>query len=316
MPATESLTIEIQGDSSGLSQALDDALSKVESLQSAADNASNTAQGIGSRLASVSTALQPLQQISLQLSRISQAAQTLGQQPITLNVQPALSALQSLMSAIQAVAAQLSAISPPQSGPGGGAGGPGGTSGPSPVLNAPRTSLSADSFVAPSSATLGGLGALLATSSPAGNLLPSTTSSASSPLAAISAPLVFTSASFRPQSLVPPQSLLDQPRDSTAAAQPPPIIVDAAHLPLRGSVFPASPSPFESSSTTSRASPAVESSAGASTSSRDRSAPLDQSTSTINHFGGITIEVRETADVNALMRDLRLQGLDTRHRQG
>ena len=37
---------------------------------------------------------------------------------------------------------------------------------------------------------------------------------------------------------------------------------------------------------------------------------------TINHFGGITIEVRETADVNSLMRDLRLQGLSTRHRQG
>jgi hypothetical protein len=43
---------------------------------------------------------------------------------------------------------------------------------------------------------------------------------------------------------------------------------------------------------------------------------LDQSSSTVNHYGGITIEVRETADVNALIRDLRLQGLSTRHRQG
>jgi hypothetical protein len=44
----------------------------------------------------------------------------------------------------------------------------------------------------------------------------------------------------------------------------------------------------------------------------------DRSTSSAitNHFGGITIAVRETADVNSLMRDLRLQGLSLRHRQG
>jgi hypothetical protein len=44
----------------------------------------------------------------------------------------------------------------------------------------------------------------------------------------------------------------------------------------------------------------------------------DRSTSSAvtNHFGGITIAVRETADVNSLMRDLRLQGLSLRHRHG
>ncbi len=37
---------------------------------------------------------------------------------------------------------------------------------------------------------------------------------------------------------------------------------------------------------------------------------------TTNHFGGITIHVRETADVNALVRDLRLQGIHLRNRRG
>jgi hypothetical protein len=37
---------------------------------------------------------------------------------------------------------------------------------------------------------------------------------------------------------------------------------------------------------------------------------------TTNHFGGITVNVRETADVNALVRDLRLQGIHLRNRRG
>lgn len=127
MPATESLTIEIQGDSSGLSQALDSALEKIDSLQSAAEGASNAAGGVGARLANVSAAIQPLQLVSQQLMRISQQAQVLSQQSISLNVQPALSALQSLMSAIQAVASQLRTLSQaggdPVRGSVGGAGG-------------------------------------------------------------------------------------------------------------------------------------------------------------------------------------------------
>jgi hypothetical protein len=37
---------------------------------------------------------------------------------------------------------------------------------------------------------------------------------------------------------------------------------------------------------------------------------------TTNHFGGITIQVREAADVNTLIRDLRLQGIHLRNRRG
>jgi hypothetical protein len=38
--------------------------------------------------------------------------------------------------------------------------------------------------------------------------------------------------------------------------------------------------------------------------------------STTNNYGGITIQVRETADVNGLMRDLRFQGIHLRNRRG
>ena len=272
MPATESLTIEIQGDSSGLSQALDDALARVESLHSAADSASSSAAGIGGRLASVSTALQPLQQVGQQLSRISQQAQALSQQPITLNVQPALSALQSLMSAIQTVAAQLSAISTFGGRSGGGyGGGPRGDSG-----SGPRSSAGGSSPGSSSSLSTG----------------------MSSPMSA------------------PYLNILTQSTFAQSSAQASPPIADASQLPVRD-MFPASQSgSFPGGENDSRVMSRGSTSFSSGASSLDRSTQLDHSSSTINHFGGITIEVRETADVNSLMRDLRLQGLSTRHRQG
>lgn len=47
-----------------------------------------------------------------------------------------------------------------------------------------------------------------------------------------------------------------------------------------------------------------------------RTAPAPPPVMTTNHFGGITIHVRETADVNHLIRDLRLQGIHLRNRRG
>lgn len=40
------------------------------------------------------------------------------------------------------------------------------------------------------------------------------------------------------------------------------------------------------------------------------------STSTTNHFGGITIQVQEAGGVNDIVRDLRLQGIHLRNRRG
>lgn len=248
MPATESLTIEIQGDSSGLSQALDSALAKVESLRSTADNAATAAGGIGGRLANISSALQPLQLVSQQLTRISQQAQALNRQPISLNVQPALSALQSLMSAIQAVAARLSALS--QMG-GGGIRGPLGAGGGAGSARG-----------GPGAASSSSLGAVLRTGAQLAN--------------------------------APTPGTVELMTAVSLAATQTPVLGDIPATGRNsGSAFP---SEFGSTS-------------------RSYSS-LDQSSSTVNHYGGITIEVRETADVNALIRDLRLQGLSTRHRQG
>lgn len=248
MPVSESLTIEIQGDSSGLSQALDAALANVESLRSTADSAATAAGGIGGRLANVSMAILPIQLVGQQLARVSLQAQALSQQPISLNVQPALSALQLLMATIQAVASRLSALS--QLGGGGARGLMGAGAG---------------------SATAGGRAAAASASSQgatARGLASSAWTPSSTSLGEFTDMSLATS-STSPLSYVPSTGRTSAPVDSSSVHQP-----------------------------------------GSSYSSHD------QSSSTVNHFGGITIEVRETADVNALMRDLRLQGLSTRHRQG
>ena len=114
--STESLTIEIQGDSSGLAEALNQALTQIQSLQNSADDAVTFAEGISSRLSQVSTSLTPLGQVQLALSRISQQAAAIGQQPITLNVESALASLSGLMQAIEAVAAALRLLSVPNVG--------------------------------------------------------------------------------------------------------------------------------------------------------------------------------------------------------
>lgn len=312
MPATESLTIEIQGDSSGLSQALDDALAKVESLQSAADGAATAAAGIGGKFATISSALQPLQQIGQQLTRITQQAQALGQQPISLNVQPALSALQMLMSAIQAVAAQLSALSMPGGGPtrgpagtGGGGGSAGGSGGSSPRNSSPqsspaRTSAPQYSHVPPP-----------LSDSPMGAPRwgsPSETAMSASHRSPISRSNVRESTRS--------ESPLRQPISRQYQAPAQRVIAASAHLPIRDFSVASQTSTRESSTPDSRRVTSAQSSFSSSVTSLDRSAQWDHSSSTVNHFGGITIEVRETADVNHLIRDLRLQGLTTRHRQG
>ncbi|WP_145372257.1 hypothetical protein [Maioricimonas rarisocia] len=55
--------------------------------------------------------------------------------------------------------------------------------------------------------------------------------------------------------------------------------------------------------------------------SSERTAPSaapspTESSATTNHFGGITVNVRETADVSRLVQELRWQGIDLRHRRG
>ncbi len=48
----------------------------------------------------------------------------------------------------------------------------------------------------------------------------------------------------------------------------------------------------------------------------DRPVPGAAASSVTNHFGGITLNVREVADVERLMRDFRLRGIHLRNRRG
>lgn len=268
--AVESLTVQIQGDTQGLTTALDEAFSRVQQLQSSTDSAGASAESLGPSLAGAASALVPLQQMAQTLSRISQQATALGQQPVTLNVQPALGAVQSLMSAIQSVASQLQALAWPGVGPQP-SGSPGATSpgiprpGSSPGPIGPRSTPS------------------LALSQPA---LLSVTRPSQLALEGVTSTATIRSATVPPfsQPIVLP---LGSPRVKHPG--------EASPLTGRSSKSPGatelSPGDFPDSPTTS-------------------------SSAVVNHFGGITIAVRETADVNSLMRDLRLQGLSIRHRQG
>lgn len=281
MPS-EALTIQIQGDSSSLTASLDDALSRIQSLQSAADAAGTSAEGISGRLSGVSAALAPLNQVGQALTRISQQAAAIGQQPISINVQPALASLQSLLSMIQSVAAQLQALSSRMSGfsyPG---------SGPtaSPGSGSPRAASSSMSALGP--ARTSSVQSSFAMQLPMTNRTAVT--SASGPLSFITIPGQLNSSIERQ---------LTQ-RESRTITLPAPEPADIPERSLNRTALgkPKAPTPpFQSAET-----PPV----------------TDRSTSSAitNHFGGITIAVRETADVNSLMRDLRLQGLSLRHRQG
>jgi hypothetical protein len=281
MPS-EALTIQIQGDSSSLAASLDDALSRIQSLQSSAEAAGASAEGIGGRLGGVSAALAPLNQVGQALTRISQQAAAIGQQPININVQPALASLQSLLSMIQSVAAQLQALSNPVSGfsnPG---------SGPtaSPSSGSPRASNSSMTVSGP--ARTSSVQSSLALPSP--QVYRSAATSTSGPLSFVAGPSQFNSSVER-------QLTQRESRTITLPASEPAAIADRSLNRTTSEKAEPPTLPFQSAETP----PVTERS---------------MSSSVTNHFGGITIAVRETADVNSLMRDLRLQGLSLRHRQG
>lgn len=278
MPS-EALTIQIQGDSSSLSASLDDALSRIQSLQSSSEAAGASAEGIGGRLSGVSAALAPLNQVGQALSRISQQAAAIGQQPININVQPALASLQSLLSMIQSVAAQLQALSSPVSGF------------PNPGSGPTASPGSGNSRASNSSMAVSG---------------PARTSSVQSSLA----PQVYRSAAT---STSGPLSFVAGPRQFNSSVERQLTERESRTITLPASEPAANPERSRNRTTSERAKIATPSFQSAEPPAvTDRS----MSSSVTNHFGGITIAVRETADVNSLMRDLRLQGLSLRHRQG
>ncbi|MBD3673493.1 MAG: hypothetical protein HUJ26_08195 [Planctomycetaceae bacterium] len=106
----ESLTIKIQGDSSGFSRELDQVVSQVTNLESRLNSVDSASQRLASSLQGLRSAMAPINRISQALEQVKQQMTSLSSTPITLNVQPALNALQSLQAQIAATRAQLQAL--------------------------------------------------------------------------------------------------------------------------------------------------------------------------------------------------------------
>jgi hypothetical protein len=278
MAFSESLTVRILGDSSGLRREIADVISEIANLQERLRGVSSSGDQLGRSVGNISAAIRPLQQVSQFLSRITQQVQALSQTPVSLNVQPALQALQQLMNAAQAAAGVLRLLSvgpvapagpQPQPAAEGLDGNPrrmasGGLVTGQPGLDRIPAMLSAGEYVLNRGA-VESLGTRLLDSMnlQTRRVLPDSLSAPlpSQPPARLS--VVSSGVRDRPRSVVPPAAVL-------AVPDPP----------------------------------------------RSPGAPTSTHPATVNHFGGITIQVRETADVNSLVRDLRLQGITLRNRRG
>ncbi|HWL09533.1 MAG TPA: hypothetical protein VNQ76_14080 [Planctomicrobium sp.] len=110
MAFTESITVQILGDSSGLQQELEQVAERLSGLQQQLSDVAGGTGQLESALQGLSSALGPLQGISNQLGIIHQQIQMITRQPITLDVSPALGALQQLIQAAQIAAQQLAAL--------------------------------------------------------------------------------------------------------------------------------------------------------------------------------------------------------------
>lgn len=106
----ESLTIKIQGDSSGFSRELDQVVSQVTNLESRLNSVDSAGQRLASSLQGLRSAIAPINRISQAFEQVKRHITTLSTTPIALNVQPAMNALQSLQAQIAATRAQLQAL--------------------------------------------------------------------------------------------------------------------------------------------------------------------------------------------------------------
>jgi len=110
MAFTESLTVRILGDSSGLRRELESVVEEIRALRGELDQVTNIGDQIGEGFGRANGAVRPLEQISQTLSRITAQVQSFSQTPLTLDVQPALASLQQLSLTISTIAAQLQAL--------------------------------------------------------------------------------------------------------------------------------------------------------------------------------------------------------------
>lgn len=283
MSFSESLTVRILGDSSQLQDELRSVTDQFDQLQRRMSEVSQGAQRIGQAFRQLSSATRPLQQLQRLLGQVSQQIRTISQQPVTLNVQPALQALQRLLQMARAVAAQLQAlggIGVPAGVPGGFPGMTGGGRVGGPAGGGPRGMIS------------GGLVA--------------------GPPGIDRVPVRLTAGEFVLRREVVQRlggTLLDRLNRTPDHLSPrlvPPDIGGGDRSPL----FPIEINLRQRQPLRTAESRPVQ------RSRPEMTTPPATSPSTTNHFGGVTIQVREAAEVDSLLRDLRHQGIRLRNRRG
>ncbi|SFH68448.1 hypothetical protein [Planctomicrobium piriforme] len=266
MPLTETLTVQILGDSSDLQQELTQVADLLAGLQQQLADAAGATGEFGNAFQGLSSALRPLQGISNQLAAISQQIQALAQQPVTLSVAPALEALQQLLQAAQATAQQLAALN-----------------------------LSI------------GLGGLLPTGGGEGPVRGYATGGL------VSGPTGIDQVSAR---LTAGEYILNSQAVATIGVTQLDRLNDGRTSALR------IPNPTWQSATASTARPTFASAVPTHSTRQSNNSVLQREFSglvgqqTTNHFGGIEINVRETANVDQLLHDLRRQGIGQQHRRG
>lgn len=128
MSLTESLTVEITADSSGLESELQRVGSLVDGLSSRLASVTSQIGGAVGALSRVGTAVGPINQVNAALDGVTQRLGAIRQATVTINVGPAMSALQALSSMISRVISQIQALNAMSGGVRGGAAVGGGVS--------------------------------------------------------------------------------------------------------------------------------------------------------------------------------------------
>ena len=107
----ETLTVRIEGDSSGLSRELDRVVSQVEGLGSRLAEVGGRASGLERVRDGLSQAVGPAERLGRQLDLVSEKLAGIGRIPVTINTAPALSALAGLNASLDATTAKLNGLS-------------------------------------------------------------------------------------------------------------------------------------------------------------------------------------------------------------
>lgn len=123
MSLTESLTVEISGDSSQLESELERVGSVVDGLSSRLSSVAQQAGSAAGALSGFGAAVGAVNQLNAALSGVASQLRTIQQTRVSIDVSAALASLAQLSAAISRVAAQLASLNA-MAGGGGGGGGP------------------------------------------------------------------------------------------------------------------------------------------------------------------------------------------------